>query len=868
MLAVFVGLIVTYVVAPAVLYPVVYRCYRDSQDAALRSAVVALSFAPIGISFVLWLLLGFFPRHDDRLYVAAVIALLGVIGLLDYLWYQPVIARWVAVTMRFVVPRQPLAVIVLIRLGVLVAIASLVIRYALVSGPTDQFKLALVVAVISIALLVMPISVSAYTNITNVWAGLLIIYGVTVTWYAGLGVPLIENDPLEYALVGRAIYEAKSLDIYPLVTALPDSGLYVPWAHPPAFALLHVWGYLFDADYATRILRISPLFYFTVLLFAIYVYLRPYGRLAPIGPAFILSIPFLQYLAGISHIDPMRTALCFLASCLTAEAIGSRRFVRQVLCGVGWGFALYAHSLGLIIVAISGLIYLLLRPGGIIERVQGATLISVFALAIGGYQYLHNLIQFGVPITDSVPVREIPELRVAADLAYRRMLATAGEIVINGILRPFTQTERFGFGFIVAAGAMALWARRLWSDLIFRVMFLTVVLYFLLIILSAIAGSIESIKNARYMMTYTPAFLFCGAALIVDFGSRLASAVADPKRPGALRLGFRGFVLLFIIASTAAVLPSGNEPKSRALYYESFPLVWTAQDRRFVESEGVFYGEAIRFLNQHPGKVLTFRQPNFAFYGRKPWIDQYDPVLIDFYRMTNKAAAYQDLLRRRVSYVFLPQDPPVTFYNSEASEVVADPHLADLMVQGVDSFVYRLYPAPTEVNCTALVPTGAVTQSLLPISYRNILRQILFRTPFPVDQQELSLHFASEFYRLPESAPLEGLASVEFKGISIPEGRTWRGSPNLRLYLTVETGGEGLGAISLKSKIASGAVSERLVWDALLDSSGREVSVQTLLASGVTELSVLIRKQERHMRLTVRGIKLCLFEGPPSLSQK
>ena len=54
------GVFVTYVIAPIVLYPVIYRRYQDSSDAALRSAVVALSFAPISISLVLLLLLNSF----------------------------------------------------------------------------------------------------------------------------------------------------------------------------------------------------------------------------------------------------------------------------------------------------------------------------------------------------------------------------------------------------------------------------------------------------------------------------------------------------------------------------------------------------------------------------------------------------------------------------------------------------------------------------------------------------------------------------------------------------------------------------------------------------------------------------------------
>src|SRR5262245_8259769 len=131
MLGVLFGLVVTYVIAPIVLYPVIYRRYQDSNDATLRSAVVALSFAPIGISLALLLLLRFIPGQRDVFYITAVIALLGGIGLLNYHWCRPIVARCIAVLKTFHLPRQPLiALVVLIRLAVLVLAVALVIRYA------------------------------------------------------------------------------------------------------------------------------------------------------------------------------------------------------------------------------------------------------------------------------------------------------------------------------------------------------------------------------------------------------------------------------------------------------------------------------------------------------------------------------------------------------------------------------------------------------------------------------------------------------------------------------------------------------------------------------------------------------------------
>ena len=123
-----------------------------------------------------------------------------------------------------------------------------------------------------------------------------------------------------------------------------------------------------------------------------------------------------------------------------------------------------------------------------------------------------------------------------------------------------------------------------------------------------------------------------------------------------------------------------------------------------------------------------------------------------------------------------------------------------------------------------------------------------------------------EFHRLPDNTGLDGLVSAEFTGIKIPEAM--QTLPKLRLHLTMETAGEGLGEMLLRETFPSGTSSQIFIWNGMLDPAGRHVSVQSMLSPGATEITIIMRKPKRYMQLAVRGIKLCLFEGSTSASKK
>ena len=65
-----------------------------------------------------------------------------------------------------------------------------------------------------------------------------------IAWVIGLladtlFMPLTQNDSLEYATVGRLLFELRSLSAYPAIDpTLGSSGFFGPWTHPPLYPAL------------------------------------------------------------------------------------------------------------------------------------------------------------------------------------------------------------------------------------------------------------------------------------------------------------------------------------------------------------------------------------------------------------------------------------------------------------------------------------------------------------------------------------------------------------------------------------------------------------------------------------------------------
>ena len=92
--------------------------------------------------------------------------------------------------------------------------------------------------------------------------------GLLAVWVIALLVntaflPLIQNDSLEYATVGRLLFESRDLSTYPAIhPELSRSGFYGPWTHPPLYVALIYLMYIFQghAEIPGLMLWIAPWF--------------------------------------------------------------------------------------------------------------------------------------------------------------------------------------------------------------------------------------------------------------------------------------------------------------------------------------------------------------------------------------------------------------------------------------------------------------------------------------------------------------------------------------------------------------------------------------------------------------------------------
>src|SRR5262245_3048524 len=477
MVAILLGIVVTYIAAPLAAYCLIAPIYRQRGDSPFLVMIMALGFGPIGVSILLFFLFTIAPGQPDLFYVGCIVAIILLIlivrwDLLKSLLLFPASEQEIGVNLvreiSIAQEKNGLKEIFVVAARMTPTIVGLVLLISYINelrspsafniyGPylyvaliaTGGLVLFVLIVLIRDAIAIawglvqlLPATKQfALANLRGARRGfwtiarivedhLVVVFGAVLTaillamiLYTGLAWPLIDNDPIEYALVSRAIYAAKSLSVYPIFTGQPDSGLYAAATHPPAFHLLHVWGYFFDGPNATRMLRLSPLFYFGTLILLMSALLMRYGKLAAVlGGLFVLSTPYFAHLAIIAHIDPMRIFFFFLSLALIADIIKHPNLSRVIVCGFAVGFAFYLHSLGIVSAVISGSSYLLLAKNAWRDRVQNAAIIGVISGIVGGSQYVRNFLQFGVPVLEYEPVWRIPELLEMADLSQRRRI--------------------------------------------------------------------------------------------------------------------------------------------------------------------------------------------------------------------------------------------------------------------------------------------------------------------------------------------------------------------------------------------------------------------------------------------------------------
>ena len=546
-----------------------------------------------------------------------------------------------------------------------------------------------------------------------VLGGLLMAYTTILIVFA-VFVPLTQNDALEYAMVGRMLFETRDLFSYPVLNpAAVNSGFYAPWTHPPLYvSIIYIANVIQGhADIPGLMRLISPwcALSATGLVYAIgCMGGRITGLLAAV---FFLSTPMFFLGAGSALIDPLPVLGISLVLC-TVIAIEGAPVICGVVQGLTLGCALWAHSQTVLFIPLS-IAALALKKGWREPRaflLQVIVLLSTAGL-IAAWPSGRNLLLFGSIISDNPAVFALKELLWAEYFSMARGLESWPEKIQYGIFKGWFALEAYALGFWCMSLGVVLYLARLhrrhiWTQLrrgdfsqipehwLF-VPFGIALIYIGGAFWSALLGIDQMIRSERYMLVILPCVAVLAGSGIFHW-ARLPSPgpcvqenyehPPPPVRYSVVKSA--AIVLLFaaqlIVFGGYRWLSPGATAGQTGYHKAETLRQWPA------------YG-AIEYLrNNVPLQSVVFTmKPSDMYYCESRMLSYLDPRMIPFYLETDVMLARQRLRGLGVSHLHIPDYslPPV--YNSALQEMIARPDLTKLVFS---SGGYQIYELRKDVN--------------------------------------------------------------------------------------------------------------------------------------------------------------------------
>jgi hypothetical protein len=537
--------------------------------------------------------------------------------------------------------------------------------------------------------------------------------------------PIHANDPLEYMQLGRAFFESRAAEIYPIRSSDSDYGFLAPWTHPPVYGFLITFAYFLQgsSEIAGAAKFIGLWFGCSTAMLCgalIYSYEKRPSLRSLVAPLFIITVPIFFQLIQSAHIDAMRIATFTAAFSFMHLAVRHEETRWFFVASIAAGSAVVSHSIGILTPFLVGPLILVLGWREVRTVCARVGLFAIGVMVIGSPHYLRNVHIFGGPIQDSIPVWEIPDLGVARFLEVSRGLDTLVDRFFHGVFMPVTRPEYFGW-----VPALAL------SAALFYVLYLFICarrrdgeesqhepiaaclpaqlvvvnfIFFALLFVSVVLGSELAIKNARYLLTTTPLlvvlfFVLLGkagrqsslwSAFRFADGASLNAVTASPvrrvltsddsgyKRHSSLvnwSIGVAVFGLGLSQVVTSAQASFGNVSLYLTLDGEFLTrLFLDERAKRDASSLGDAYVErAARRLVSGDDEVLVFRQASFGFYRAGKFKSHVDSALVDLFVEKDRKALANSLLRRGIRWLYLPNYPLPEVENSAFGQLVRDP---------------------------------------------------------------------------------------------------------------------------------------------------------------------------------------------------
>jgi 4-amino-4-deoxy-L-arabinose transferase-like glycosyltransferase len=546
-----------------------------------------------------------------------------------------------------------------------------------------------------------------------VFAGLLTVWVMALIVNTAF-LPLIQNDSLEYATVGRLLFESRDLFSYPaLDPEASRSGFFGPWTHPPLYAALIYLTYTFQGNAESPLIMriIAPWFALcaTALVFTLG---NQSNRLTGLLSAlFFLSVPLFYLGASYALIDAL-PVLGMTIVMATITGVKSTPLRMGIVQGFALGFALWTHSTAVLFIPLA-VIFIALHNGWNNLRaltLQISTLAVVF-LIVAAWPYCRNLVLHDALISDNPAVFAVTELAWDEYFRLARGLDTWPAKIQYGFLKGWFALEAYALLFWLMTAGAVIYVKRLYRHInrtecrrgnLYsvpeRLLFASlgvVVCYLGGVFLSLLIGTDLMIRNERYFLILLP----CVALLAGSIVLQSSPGVSQPKQEKRLQNRCLPYgtsivipLLLFVLMSMQLFVLEGQQWSSFGLFRG---MTRQSCEKMLWNTPAFSVIHYIRLQTPKDETVLSMR-PADMYYADRRMISYLDPRLLPFYRAHDAESAYHLLKDLGVRYVQIHEHtlPPV--YNSALQEILNRQDLSHLTYSAGGNQLYELRRANLE----------------------------------------------------------------------------------------------------------------------------------------------------------------------------
>jgi hypothetical protein len=657
--------------------------------------------------------------------------------------------------------------------------------------------------------------------------------------------PLYQNDALEYAIVGRELFYARTLSIYPLLNSdINISGFYGPWTHPPLYvSLIYIFSVLQGHVDEPGLMRmISPWFLISGT-FAVFMI----GRLRSINTGLLsgilfISTPLLFLGASTALID----ALPVVAAILLLLAICGfdyRNRSQPFALGLMLGLSLWTHSQSILFIPL--LVVAVFFKYGVNDwrkAIKVVLLALLISLLIGGGPYVRNYLIFGSPVSDNPLVFGIPKLDWTGYFEFARGLDHWVAIVQYGLFKGWFSFEAYGLLFWIASLGFILFIKRSGWIAVGKVIksgtqsnpiygnfmwisFVMILTYLGGVALSSAMGIDLLIRNERYILIIAP-FLSISSGyfivLAVEFLWSKLSANGTIISNEFIGLLYFSLALIFSLQlfTVGYYYPWRNafiQPKPAYLNPKELSGLSRFDHMLNTLPTDQVMGYIARKI-PHDALIFSMR-PADMYYANRKMISYLDPRLLPFYQESDPVLAAGMLRKLGVNYIFMPDYSLPPAYNSTLLSILSNPSLARLDYQIGMSQLYELVDDQKRLGTTIDITPGERPWS------RKV--QLLFGGRKALDSLVLS---RKEF---------EGQKSRSLLPLFHRDYCVLLESQSLMSDVDLEEGSNGLISVTPGEYVVRARLSGRgyiMLWISQLDERGMSISEATADKSSVLRI--------------------------------